>query len=46
MRKALYHGDDVERLHVSRREGGRWLDSIENSVDVSIQRLEDNIEKC
>ena len=27
------------------KEGGRWLPSIEDSVDASIQRLEDNIEK-
>ncbi len=37
--------DDVDRLYVSRKEGGRGLASIEDSVDASIQRLEDYIEK-
>ena len=37
--------DDVDRLHVSRREGGIGLASIEDSVDTSIQCLEDNIQK-
>ena len=45
MHKALYPRDDVDRLYVSRKEGGRGLTSIEDSVDVSIQRLEDYIEK-
>ena len=43
--KALHPRDDVDRLHVSRKEGGRGLASIEDSVDASIQRLEDYIEK-
>ena len=43
MYKALW--DDVDRLYVSRKEGGRGLDSIEDSVDASIQQLEDYIEK-
>ena len=30
---------------MSRKEGGRGIASIEDSVDVSIQRLEDYIEK-
>ena len=34
-----------DRLHVSRKERGRGLASIEDSVDASIQWLEDNIEK-
>ena len=33
------------RLYVSRKEGGRGLVSIEDSVDASIQRLEDYIDK-
>ena len=37
--------DDVDRLYVSRKEGGRGLASIEDTVDASIQRLEDYIEK-
>ena len=43
--KALHPRDDVDRLHVPRKEGGRGLASIEDCVDTSIQRLEDYIEK-
>ena len=42
--KALHHRDDVDRLYLSRMEEGRGLASIENSIDTSIQRLEDSIE--
>ena len=45
MHKALHPRDVVDRLHVSRKEGGRGVASIEDSVDVSIQRLEDYIGK-
>ena len=45
MHKALHPRDDVDRLYVSRKEGGRGLASIEDSVDASIQRLEDYIQK-
>ena len=45
MHKALQPRDDVDRLYVSRKEGGRGLASIEDSVDAPIQRLEDYIEK-
>ena len=45
MHKALHPRDDVDRLYVSRKQGGRGLASIENTVDASIQRLEDYIEK-
>ena len=45
MHKALHPRDDVDILYVSRKEGGRGLASIEDSVDTSIQRLEDYIEK-
>ena len=45
MHRALHPRDDVDRLYVSRKEGGRGLASTEDSVDVSIQRLEDYIEK-
>ena len=45
MHKALHPRDDVDRLYVYRKEGGRGLTSIEDSVDASIQRLEDYIEK-
>ena len=37
MHKALHPRDDVDRLYVSRKEGGRGLTSIEDSVDASIQ---------
>ena len=46
MHKALHPWDDVDRLYVSRKEGGRGLASIEDSVDASIQQLKDYIEKC
>ena len=45
MHKVLHPRDDVDRLYVSGKEGGRGLASIEDIVDVSIQRLEDNMEK-
>ena len=45
MHKALHPGDDVDRLYVSRIEGGRGLTIIKDSVDASIQRLEDYIQK-
>ena len=44
MHKILHPRDDIDRLHVSRKEGGRGLNSTEYSVDASIQRLEDYIE--
>ena len=45
MHKALHPRDDVDRLYVSRKEGGGGLASIENSIDALIQRLEDYIQK-
>ena len=45
MHKALHNRDDVNRLYVSRKEGGKGLASIEDSVDASIQRLENYIGK-
>ena len=45
MHRALYPRDYFDRLYVSRKEGGRGLASIEDSVDASIQQLEDCIEK-
>ena len=45
MHKASHPRDDVHRLYVSKKEGGRRLVSIEDTVDASIQRLKDNIEK-
>ena len=43
MYKALNPRDEVDRLYVSRKEGGRGLANIEDSVDVSIYRFEDYI---
>ena len=43
--KALHPRDDVDRLYVSRKEGGRGLASIEDSVDASIQRLKEDIQR-
>ena len=43
--KALHLRDDVDRLYISKKEIGRDLARIEDSVDASIQRLEDYIEK-
>ena len=45
MHKSLHPRDDVDRLYVSRKEVGRGLASIEDSVDASIQQLENYIEK-
>ena len=44
MHKALYSRDDVDRLYVSRKEGGSGLARSEDNVDASI-RLEGYIEK-
>ena len=43
--KTLHPREDVDGLYVSRKERGRGFASIEDSVDTSIQRLEDYIEK-
>ena len=45
MNKALVSRDDVGTLCVSRKEGGRGLASIKDSVGASIQKHEDYIEK-
>ena len=45
MHKALHPRDNVDRLYVSRKEGGRGLASIEDSVDTSIHPLENYIPK-
>ena len=45
MHKALHPRDDADILYVSRKEGGRGLASIEDSVDASIRWLEHYIEK-
>ena len=45
MHRTLNFRDDVSRLYVSRKEGGRGLTTNEYSVDASIQQLEDYLEK-
>ena len=45
MRKAVHSRGDIDRLYVSRKEGGRGLANIMGSVETSIQRLEHYIEK-
>ena len=45
MHKALHPRDDVDRLYVSRKEGGRGIARTEDSVVASIQRLEEYIQK-
>ena len=45
MHKTLHPRDDVDRLHVSRKDGGIELISIEDSGDTSMQRLKDYIKK-
>ena len=40
MHKALHPRDDVDRLYISRKEWGRGLASIEDSVDALIQRFD------
>ena len=37
MHKALHHRDDFDRLYDARKEEGRGLASIEDSVEASIQ---------
>ena len=44
MQKALHSRDDVDRVYVSRK-GERGLTSIKDSVDISIQLLQDYIQK-
>ena len=45
MHKALHPRDDVDRLYVSRKEGGRGHASIEDSIDALIQQLKDYMQK-
>ena len=37
---ALHPKSDVDRLHISRKEGGRGLISIEDCVELAIRGLE------
>ena len=41
MYKALHMRDDSDRLYVSRKEGGRGIEGIEDYVDETIHELED-----
>ena len=41
LHNTLHPRDDIDRLYVSRKEEGRGLAGIEESIDASIQRLED-----
>ena len=43
MHKALHLRDEI--VSVSRKEGGRGLTNIEDSIDASIQGLKDGIRK-
>ena len=43
--KAIHPRYDVDRLYVSKKEGGRGLAIIEDNVDALIQRLEDYIKR-
>ena len=45
LHKALHSKDYIDRLHVSRKEEGRGLTSIEEGVDTSIKLLNDLIKK-
>ena len=45
MYKTLDPRNDVDRLYVPRKAGGRGLANTEGSVDASIQWLKSNIEK-
>ena len=45
MNKALHLRYKIDRLHVSRKGGGRRLASIEESVDPSMRGLKDYIKK-
>ena len=45
MHKTLHPRDDVNRLYISRKDGGRGLAIIEDSVHASVQRLKDYVGK-
>ena len=45
LHKALFPRDNVDRQYASKK-GGRGFTCIEDSVDASVQRLEDYIERC
>ena len=43
MHKALHPRDDVDKLYVLRKGGGKGLANIEDRIYTSIKRLEDYI---
>ena len=45
MHKSFHLKDNMDKLYVSRKEGGRGLVSIEDSVDASRRRLEEDLKK-
>ena len=45
MHKVLHPRHVVDRLYISRRDGGRGIATIEDSFEASIRLLEDYIEK-
>ena len=45
MYQALYPRDDIDRLYVLRKKGGRGLVIMKDSVDVSVKGLEQYIKK-
>ena len=45
IRKALYPRDNIDRLNMSRKEGGRGLAVFEDCVDSSTQGFENYVKK-
>ena len=45
MHKTLHPRDDVDKLYVSRKEGGTEYTRIQESVDAWIQPLGDDVKK-
>ena len=45
MHQTLHTRDDMDSLYVSRKDGGRRLANIEDSVDALIEELEDCTKK-
>ena len=43
--KNLHLRYDVESLHISRKEGGRGIASIKDSVDISIRRIHKKVQR-
>ena len=45
MNRALHLRYDINRLYISRKEGGRWFASIEDCMDASKWGIKDYIKK-